>query len=403
MSLQDLSEAAVLAALTEFDAVGRDEFLAKYKFGRARSYFIVFEGRRYDSKAIAGAAHGYLPGRDALLPADFSGGEATVATTLRGLGFEMHTGRVEHPSDEIGGLRSADSSPASPRLPPWAWHELVLACDLTARHGWHELDVNHKEVVALSNILRRLDIHPGAADNARFRSRGSVRRKMMNIAHCHPNSTRKDSNHGALDLEVVNAFISDPDRMHAFARQLRHDLLSAPDSEPDHDTDIGDNSAPTPDIDLPQFRPSSEDVLISAIRAHFRVTSRDQRRLATDFGAAATARRLRPEKDSATGDLVLSRGSRRWIVATRVVANGNATAAVQAAIGSLTYTRHFLYRDENIDVVALFTEPIGAVYVDFLETLGIRSIWRAGDGWDGSVSAVRDQLVGPGTHGSSAY
>jgi hypothetical protein len=48
------------------EAIGREKFLAKYGFGFARSYFIEWNGEHYDSKAIAGAAHGYIPGQTAL-------------------------------------------------------------------------------------------------------------------------------------------------------------------------------------------------------------------------------------------------------------------------------------------------------------------------------------------------
>ena len=65
-------------------------FLLKYGFGKARSYFLVQNGRSYDSKAIAGAAHGYQhPDLGPLRPADFSGGDATVGRRLTALGFNV--------------------------------------------------------------------------------------------------------------------------------------------------------------------------------------------------------------------------------------------------------------------------------------------------------------------------
>lgn len=400
MSLRNLSRASVLAAIREFDSLGRDEFLARYHFGPARAYFVLFDGKRYDSKAIAGAAHGYLPGCEPLLPKDFSGGDATVARTLGALDFEVQR-------DEAGSTQSAnrsvvndaqpkttDDSALRKRPPPWAWPELVLACELTARHRWHELDVNHREVRELSELLRQLKFHPEAEHDDRFRSPGSVRAKMMNLSHCHPDSIRQGSNGGALDREVVKAFLDEPDNMRAYALELRR-TVSAPHRE-DIAEAIDRTSTATPEdsnIGLAQFRPSTEEVLISAIRAHFRTRTNEQSRLLHDFQLSAVPSGLRLEKDSATGDLVLSRGPRRWVVAPKVVQNGNATAAVQTAVGSLTYTKHFLYSDANVDVVALFTEPIGKVYVDFLESLGIRAIWRVGDGWGGSPNAQQDRLV----------
>ena len=91
MALNSLTErTAVLQAIAEYDRVGAQSFLAKYGFRPAREYFLLHEGRLYDSKAIAGAAHGYqFPSLGPLSASDFSGGEATVAKTFRSLGFEV--------------------------------------------------------------------------------------------------------------------------------------------------------------------------------------------------------------------------------------------------------------------------------------------------------------------------
>ena len=60
MALRDLSDPqAVLDAIAEFDRLGRDTFLATHQFGPSRSYLIRTETGDYDSKAIAGVAHGY--------------------------------------------------------------------------------------------------------------------------------------------------------------------------------------------------------------------------------------------------------------------------------------------------------------------------------------------------------
>lgn len=91
MSLADLSsQTAVRQALAEYDRLGRDPFLQKHRFGRARSYFIEHEGRLYDSKAIAGVAHGYqFPALGSLRSGEFSGGEPTVRRKLEELGFTV--------------------------------------------------------------------------------------------------------------------------------------------------------------------------------------------------------------------------------------------------------------------------------------------------------------------------
>jgi 5-methylcytosine-specific restriction protein B len=87
---------AVTRALDEFDALGRDAFLAKYGFGRGRTFFVVRDGKRYDAKAIVGVAHGFQHGAP-LAASDFSGGERSVASRLRQLGFSVSS----DPSTEL--------------------------------------------------------------------------------------------------------------------------------------------------------------------------------------------------------------------------------------------------------------------------------------------------------------
>jgi len=91
MTLAELTSLdAVREAMGEFDALGRDEFLRKYGFGRSQRYFIRHDGRLYDSKAIVGAAFGHqYPERGPLSHQEFSGGETTVKRRLEQLGFSV--------------------------------------------------------------------------------------------------------------------------------------------------------------------------------------------------------------------------------------------------------------------------------------------------------------------------
>lgn len=94
MGLRDITRAAVMAAIDEYDRLGQDAYLGKYGFDRARSYLLIHNGKAYDSKAIVGVAHGFLPGERVLSARDFSGGEATVGRLLRGLGFTVQVGNL---------------------------------------------------------------------------------------------------------------------------------------------------------------------------------------------------------------------------------------------------------------------------------------------------------------------
>src|SRR5690242_8246236 len=78
VGLADLSDPkAVLAAMDECNGLGRSAFLQRHGFGEARTYFLEYDGRRYDSKAIVGVAHGLQHGR-ALRADEFTGGDKTV-------------------------------------------------------------------------------------------------------------------------------------------------------------------------------------------------------------------------------------------------------------------------------------------------------------------------------------
>jgi hypothetical protein len=86
---------------------------------RRRSTSVRVDGREYDSKAIAGVAHGYqFPSAGPLSPDEFSGGEATVVPELESLGFEVVTHKV-----------------AAQNNPDWATDELILALDLYLTKG----------------------------------------------------------------------------------------------------------------------------------------------------------------------------------------------------------------------------------------------------------------------------
>jgi hypothetical protein len=90
MTLGDLqSRTAVLQAVDEYDRLGQQRFLDRYGFGPARRYFLIYDDRSYDSKAIVAAAHGYeSPERGPLRSAEFNGGQ-TVQRKLESLGFEV--------------------------------------------------------------------------------------------------------------------------------------------------------------------------------------------------------------------------------------------------------------------------------------------------------------------------
>jgi hypothetical protein len=103
------SRKEILDAIAEFDRLGRDRFLEKYGFDPSRSYWLVHEGKHYDSKAIIGAARGYArPDLGPMTADEFSGGEATVRRKLEELDFAVEL----IARDNINARKPAQSSGA---------------------------------------------------------------------------------------------------------------------------------------------------------------------------------------------------------------------------------------------------------------------------------------------------
>lgn len=88
-SLGTITREGVLAAMAEFDKLGREAFLKKYGFGASARFRVKYRRRSYDSKAIVGVAFGYTHGVPALSSREFSGGAATVQRVLDRLKFGM--------------------------------------------------------------------------------------------------------------------------------------------------------------------------------------------------------------------------------------------------------------------------------------------------------------------------
>lgn len=202
MALADITYEAVLAALQQHDDLGREAFLRKYGFGEARSYFLRHGEHTYDSKAIAGAAHGFLKGRSPLLPSEFSGGEKTVMARLKQLGF-----KVEGP----------------PRNPVWYRDELILALELYFRHPPTGISKSHPEVVRLSGILNELPLQKQPLDAERFRNPNGVYMKLCNFLRFDPEYGGKGLEAGGkMEKDVWDEFAGD--RTHL--RQIAEAIIS---------------------------------------------------------------------------------------------------------------------------------------------------------------------------------
>jgi 5-methylcytosine-specific restriction enzyme A len=107
------------------------------------------------------------------------------------------------------------------RNPDWTEEEITLACDLVAHNGWRALPDTDPGVIQLSALLRGLPIHPPQERLPTFRNPNGVGRKTADIATAHPDYPGKPTNGSQLDKAVLNAFLTQPDRMHGRAHDLR--------------------------------------------------------------------------------------------------------------------------------------------------------------------------------------
>ena len=216
MSLNDLTAASINQALQEFDEIGRDAFLKKYGFGKARSYFIAHAGKQYDSKAIVGAAHSYLgPSFEAMTTDDFSGGEATVATALRRIGFDVIN--------------------TEPRNPNRVRDELILALAFYLQHRENMPDKASEEIEALSSEINKLGAKIGLSGGTTFRNANGVYMKLMNFRRLDPLYTAEGKvglQRGGKGEEIVwQEFANDPVHLVRVADAIRSGLSDGQFSE----------------------------------------------------------------------------------------------------------------------------------------------------------------------------
>jgi 5-methylcytosine-specific restriction enzyme A len=210
MGLQELTRQSVEAAIAEFDAIGRSQFLKRHGFGEATRYQLEFNGRRYDSKAIAGVAHGNLPGRQALRSEEFSGGENTVKRILESLGFTV----------------ADDHAPT--RNPNWSRDELILAIDLYVQFNGNPPGKNSNEITELSSLLNKMGSQLRAISNE-FRNANGVYMKIMNFRRFDPTYAEQGKTglqRGGKDEALVwEQFARHPDLLRAAAAAIRSNII----------------------------------------------------------------------------------------------------------------------------------------------------------------------------------
>ena len=144
---------------------------------------------------------------------------------------------------------------------------------------------------------------------------------------------------------------------------------------------------------LEEFRPKDASDYRAWIAGREIVKTRRHERLIADYGKWAQVRGFRASTAEHPKDLVLRRDGQEWLVEGKVVRRGNATHAVREALSQLLMYQRFLEHESPPDLVALFSEDVGAAYVEFLAEQGVEGVWSDDGRWVGSPRCVSDGLA----------
>lgn len=220
MKIEHISRTAIMSAIDEFDRLGRLPFLEKYHFGLAREYFLIYNGKKYDSKAIVGAAHGYeLAEEGPLRPADFSGGQETVGRLLERLGFKVTT--------------PDRATPVNNRNPNWTRDEVILALEFYMSHRDHIPGPGHSELLELVQDVQTVAHELGLSGNENFRNANGVYMKIMNIRSIDPSYPEGGglSAGGRLEKQIWEQFSGDLPALRRAATAIRSGIVAMQASE----------------------------------------------------------------------------------------------------------------------------------------------------------------------------
>lgn len=127
------------------------------------------------------------------------------------------------------------------RNPNWTKDESILALDLYSRVGYRVLSGNHPEVVALSELMNSLPIHPQELRDSKFRNPSGINTKLANFRHLDPDRPGGLSGAPQIDRAVWSEFAGDIPRLRRVVELIR---VSAPRPEVEAETELPDESAP---------------------------------------------------------------------------------------------------------------------------------------------------------------
>ena len=108
------------------------------------------------------------------------------------------------------------------KSPPWSRDELILALDLYMRHNPIKINAKHKEIINLSNILKKLSTHDG---NNKFRNPTGVYMKLCNYLRFDPEYPGTGLTRGGKLEEIIwKEFSNKPEYLNNIAKSIIYNI-----------------------------------------------------------------------------------------------------------------------------------------------------------------------------------
>jgi hypothetical protein len=141
---------------------------------------------------------------------------------------------------------------------------------------------------------------------------------------------------------------------------------------------------------LAGFKPKSANDYRAALSGREITKSRRHEQIVVDFSTHCTSLGFKTTSPHPC-DLVVHTQDLVHLVEVKVVYGHNVTNAVRDSVGQLFAYSYFLFPTSKPELIAVFSEPIGAAYEEFLLELGITPIWWESGTW---LSAVPNEFCG---------
>jgi 5-methylcytosine-specific restriction enzyme MrcB-like protein len=138
----------------------------------------------------------------------------------------------------------------------------------------------------------------------------------------------------------------------------------------------------------PEFKPKNDADYRQVMEGRELVKTRKHETLIKAYGTFLQGRGFDVATNVHPRDLIATADGCHWLIEAKIVRAGDGVGAAREALAQLLFYARFLYQSsEQVNKLALFNDSVGDACVDFLEELGIATVWRADGRWVGSSIA----------------